>query len=201
MGIFKVFGRRGSRGELSRSSGTTVISSGRVHVLAGAGLLRGNEKAIRAKSISLPRTSFLRWNPRNGKTETASWSIYISHRDRVSPNFIPCIVLYSLLEGRRRAEREKKGDKRRWRVKMAIFKKGARRIRTPFENETIQSTSGGLLSTRDSIQPRSRSNATEGTIGGEEGAKKAARGMRPFSLSRSISEGSSLCLSREDNSG
>lgn len=195
MGIFKVFGRRGSRGELSRSSGTTVISSGRVHVLAGAGLLRGNEKAIRAKSISLPRTSFLR----NGKT--ASWSIYISHRDRVSPNFIPCIVLYSLLEGRRRAEREKKGDKRRWRVKMAIFEKGARRIRTPFENETIQSTSGGLLSTRDSIQPRSRSNATEGTIGGEEGGKKAARGMRPFSLSRSISEGSSLCLSREDNSG
>lgn len=195
MGIFKVFGRGGSRGELSRSSGTTVISSGRVHVLAGAGLLRGNEKAIRAKSISLPRTSFLR----NGKT--ASWSIYISHRNRVSPNFIPCIVLYSLLEGRRRAEREKKGDKRRWRVKMAIFEKGARRIRTPFENETIQSTSGGLLSTRDSIQPRSRSNATEGTIGGEEGAKKAARGMRPFSLSRSISEGSSLCLSREDNSG
>lgn len=85
---------------------------------------------------------------------------------------------------------------------MAIFEKGARRIRTPFENETIQSTSGGgLLSTRDSIQPRSRSNATEGTIGGEEGGKKAARGMRPFSLSRSISEGSSLCLSREDNSG
>lgn len=83
---------------------------------------------------------------------------------------------------------------------MAIFEKGARRIRTPFENETIQSTSGGLLSTRDSIQPRSR-NATEGTIGGEEGGKKAARGMRPFSLSRSISEGSSLCLSREDNSG
>lgn len=201
MGIFKVFGRGGSRGELSRSSGTTVISSGRVHVLAGAGLLRGNEKAIRAKSISLHRTSFLRWNPRNGKTETASWSIYISHRDRVSPNFIPCIVLYSLLEGRRGAEREKKGDKRRWRVKMAIFEKGARRIRTPFENETIQSTSGGLLSTRDSIQPRSRSNATEGTIGGEEGRKKAARGMRPFSLSRSISEGSSLCLSREDNSG
>lgn len=198
MGIFKVFGRGGgSRGELSRSSGTTVISSGRVHVLAGAGLLRGNEKAIRTKSISLPRTSFLRWNPRNGKT--ASWSIYISHRDRVSPNFIPRIVLYSLLEGRRRAEREKKGDKRRWRVKMAIFEKGARR--TPFENETIQSTSGGLLSTRDSIQPRSRSNATEGTIGGEEGGKKAARGMRPFSLSRSISEGSSLCLSREDNSG
>lgn len=70
---------------------------------------------------------------------------------------------------------------------MAIFEKGARRIRTPFENETIQSTSGGLLSTRDSIQPRSRSNATEGTIGGEEGGKKAARGMRPFSLSRSIS--------------
>lgn len=66
---------------------------------------------------------------------------------------------------------------------MAIFEKGARRIRTPFENETIQSTSGGLLSTRDSIQPRSRSNATEGTIGGEEGGKKAARGMRPFSLS------------------
>lgn len=44
-----------------------------------------------------------------------------------------------------------------------------------------------LLSTRDSIQPRSRSNATEGTIRGEGGGgEKTARGMRPFSLSLSL---------------
>lgn len=44
-----------------------------------------------------------------------------------------------------------------------------------------------VLLTRDSIQPRSRSNATEGTIRGEGGGgEKAARGMRPFSLSLSF---------------